>query len=403
MKLDLGIKPRKCPNGFLEDYLTFTNAQESPEDFHLWTAFGLIASALGRNISISRGYFHLFPNLYIVLVAESAALHKSTALNMGMKLLKEALPEKSTFSQKVTTEALINFLAEQTKKVGHSVATIAASEFSVFFGKSHVDPTLIQTLTDLYDSPAYWSYKTIMRGLEECQNVAITMLAGTTPDWIKSSLPEDSIGGGFTSRLLMVNRTESEKQKNPFPEMSPEAIKARENCVHDLKTMAELVGELVLTPEAREFYIRWYDIHDLNKAPVGMRGYYGRKGDYLLKLAGIISISKNNDLRITKADLEQALFLLNDNEDYMADIMRTMAQTDEGKRVDRVRTVLRRNNIARGTGYVKGCTHSSLMQQVSHTMTRDMLNVILQTLELSGEVKRESTPRGGVVYLWLGR
>ena len=63
----------------LDDWLTtyteYTSEQESPALFHLWVGTSVIASAMERRCYINRGYYTLYPNLYIVLIGESAPCH----------------------------------------------------------------------------------------------------------------------------------------------------------------------------------------------------------------------------------------------------------------------------------------------------------------------------------------
>ena len=74
---------------FLQLYLNYTRAQESPELFHLWTGTTILAAALGRKCWINRGYYRLYPNLFCILVAGSAKCRKSTAVNIGVRLLTD--------------------------------------------------------------------------------------------------------------------------------------------------------------------------------------------------------------------------------------------------------------------------------------------------------------------------
>src|SRR3990167_8776352 len=94
-------------NDWLRVYLSLTEGQESPDIFHLWCAVSTIATTLERNVWLDRGYYTLYPNLYVVLVSGSAVARKSTAIGVASRLYREANPEGIMVSQKVTPEALI--------------------------------------------------------------------------------------------------------------------------------------------------------------------------------------------------------------------------------------------------------------------------------------------------------
>src|SRR5213080_4652355 len=95
---------------FLDLYMAYTNAQESPELFHLWVGTTILASALGRKCFINRGYYRLFPNLFTILVAGSAKCRKSTAINLGVRLL-DGIDTTKIVSGKITPEKFIHEIA----------------------------------------------------------------------------------------------------------------------------------------------------------------------------------------------------------------------------------------------------------------------------------------------------
>jgi len=61
---------------WLSSYLEYTSGQESPRNFHFWTGLSILGGALRRNVVLDRVYYKLFPNLYVILVAASAACKK---------------------------------------------------------------------------------------------------------------------------------------------------------------------------------------------------------------------------------------------------------------------------------------------------------------------------------------
>ena len=71
-----------------------------------------------------------------------------------------------------------------------------------------------------------------------------------------------------------------------------------------------------------------------------MRGYYGRKGDTVIKLAMIMSASKSDSFILESIDFTSALNLLNDNEQYLNQLASTMGQTEEGKQNNKVLEII---------------------------------------------------------------
>jgi len=394
-------RPRKCPEGFLFEYLKYAQGSESPEDFHIWTAIGILASAMGRNCFKDQGMWKIYPSLYVVLVAESALLHKSTALSIGKNLLQTSLPEDLFFfSQKVTPQSFIHFLSQVYEDTKASEAIIYASEFSVTLGNSKLDDSLLKILTDLYDCPDSWSYATIGRGLDRCDKVCLNMLAGTTPDWLKSSLPTESLGGGFFSRLILVNRFEpGPRVAHPKAHMTTEARVARENCLNDLQAIrANVQGEFDFDKEAYDMYEDWYNDHN---DPMGcaphLRGYYGRKPDTIIKLAMILSASKNDSKVITARDLESAVNLLNENEEFLTELQENLGQSEEGKKRERVLFLIKKFATKN-----QAVTHSKVLQNCSHQINAMQFRQIIDTLVEEGLVMIRKGVRGSNSYLFIG-
>ena len=116
INLEKPINERRCVNGIIPEYLEYVEGQECPSDFHLWSIIGAIGCALGRNVWLDRFYHMIYPNLYIILVGESAVVHKSTALKMAINPLRKALPELAVITQKVTPAKLSSMLAEVYEK-----------------------------------------------------------------------------------------------------------------------------------------------------------------------------------------------------------------------------------------------------------------------------------------------
>jgi hypothetical protein len=360
----------------------------------MWTALSVMSVALGRGTYLDRGFYRIYPNLYILLVGESALVRKSTAIGIGMGLLRKALDKDLTvISQKISPQAMIKALNEKYKEKKVSSAFISSSEFAVFIGESSKDQFIIQVLTDLYDCPDTWSYTTILRGTEYCNNCYICLLAGSTPDWLKTSIPEESLGGGFLSRVLMIYREEG-GPKVAFPEdgMTSARKLLRENIENDLKILSELRGPFSWTPEAKSCFSTWYNEYNHpENAPKYMRGYFGRKGDTAIKLAMICSASHESSRTITDRDIMFGINMLTENEKCMEQVVALMGQSKEGSKIDKVLYLVRKSGE-------QGIEHSRLQRSISHYLNSDELRVAISTLVQSGLIKKDWDGRKSIYF-----
>jgi hypothetical protein len=390
-------RKRLCENGILEDYLLYSGYQESPEDFHLWVCISLVAIALGRDTWVNWGAWQIFPNLYTILVGESALTHKSTAIRMGMKPLKKAVTTLNGTGQKMSPEALCNYMASLTEANKEAVAYLEVSELSVLIGKSKLDDSLLKLLTDLWDSPDEHASFTIGRGQEIMQNVCLNMIAGTTPDWLKNSVPVESLEGGFFSRLILVQRPAT-GVKNAMPMMQTMHHDALNRVIHDLNQISTMSGAFTMTSEAEQAYKIWYyEMNHPEKAESFMRGYYGRKGDFILKISMCLSAMFNDNMIIDVDEIQFAIEILNTNEKYTRDIVKYMGTTEDGAKVFFVRRHIKNGRITvevrdpktkrKTPQRVVGIKHADLLRKVSHKYKAAEVSEILDTLEQSGDIE----------------
>ncbi len=421
--LNLGTegKSRQCAEGILDSYQQYAVHQESPTDFHTWVNISMIATAMGRNCFVSMGMWATYPNMYLVLVGESAITHKSTAIKMGVEPMQEALPDIPYLGDCMTAQALTSVLAEITAEGSDAVGVIEGSELSVLLDNSKKDDVLIKRLTDFWDCPNRRVFRTIGRGKEEVKNVCINLLGGSTPKWLRSSVPEEALEGGFFSRLLLVQRP-PKGEKNPRPMVSAAQKEALSNVRNDLQCIAaNMSGEFVMEDSAEQLFDEWY--HEYNhpaKATGFMRGYFGRKGDFMLKVAMCLSASHSDEMIITYEDIMQALKLLNENEKHTEGLVKYMGTTQEGQKSIKVLNTIKRGMINMPpedqssysnedrknenweTVPKRGMSHRDVQQRLSHQVRKDELALCLETLIDAGEIEMKIVgQRGRKVYLLL--
>lgn len=370
---------------WLTSYAEYTSEQESPSLFHFWVGTSVIASTLERRCWINRGYYTLYPNLYVVLIGASARVRKTSAIGIGYEMYREAIPAAVIVSQKTTPEAIISIFVEGFKEKGVSGGIIVSDELGVFLGGQGKSTDLMQLLTKWYDCPKHFEYHTLMRGKEIMNLVYCNMIAGTTPQWLKDSMPVHAIGGGFTSRIIFVYQDRPEKLV-AFPEITPAQERLKVKLVHDLKTVGRLNGQFKLTKSAREWYEKWYtDVFRPENTPhMALDGYFGRKHDTLLKVAMCLAASKSNNLVVDEIELRMSLRAMNTNEKFLPDTLRLIQMTDVGEEMEKVlRVICRRQKV----------DFVSLSRSISYCMTTKRLEEIL--IDLKGAEKIAEYMEGG--------
>jgi len=364
------------PN-FFTDYKIYTEKSESPDIFHIWTCLGTLAAAVARNVWIDFQSYKIYPNQYIILVAGSAVCRKSSALDFGKEILKMMEKPPPMFSQKITTEALIRFMQQHK---GHG--TVMASELAVFLGNDAAGSGLLASLCDLYDCRDNWSYQTIGRGEEILKYPCLNLLAASTLEWLRFSLPRDAIGGGFTSRVLFVYASDR-RFKEALPFLGPEQIAARKRVVDRLNEVKQVTGAFTIIPVAEKAYRDWYSKQTAG-GDFGMGGYYGRKQTHVLKIAMLLAIAESDDLVLNASHIAAAVDLLGTLENFMPDAVSEVYSTQFGQETAIV------------LGYIRkfsGISHSKLQKSVWRYMKAKELNEAVSTLASAGVITRDVDPK----------
>ncbi len=206
---------------------------------------------------------------------------------------------------------------------------------------------------------------------------------------MSNNLPGDTIEGGFTGRVLFIV-AEEPRQRIAWPDLSDAQIKTRDSLLEDLDTIAQLRGEIQPTPEAKRAFENWYTT-SREPEDIRLRGYDGRKGEHVLKVATCLSISDGPTMTITDRHIEIALAILQKAEQLMPLAFRGAAFSKSSKDIDRV---LR--HIEKQGGRI---THSRLLKKNSPYLNADEFKTVMNTLKEQGDVEEVFEGRARVYRL----
>ncbi len=370
------MSERMLPN-WLEAYLAYTAESRSPEEYHLWTGISSIAAVLRRNVLFDMGYFLLYPNLYIVLVGPAGRCKKSTAMRIGKSVFRE-IPGVDFTADSTTRERLIQDLATSHKD-GMSPLTAHSSEFASLLTSSAMD--MVVFLTDIYDCPLEWSHKTKTGGTQKIKAPFLNLLGATTPEWIARAMPLDTIGIGLTSRIIFVYQ-DTPRLKKAMPELSPAQKQLHEMLKHDLAHIATLHHQYKFDEEAMEFYEDW-DMKNLMKPnPTNdprLNGYFERKPMHLIKLAMVLAAATRDDNILTVQDLRHALHLFDKIEPMMTKVFANVGKNPLAVDIE--------DTFASVLSEKDGCTLGELLDRFKHSVRKDELIEVLDTLVTIGKVQ----------------
>jgi hypothetical protein len=343
------MKKRHFSN-WLQSFMQYASINEAPEHIYFWVGVSTIAGALRRKCFFDMGTFKWYPNFYIVILAPSGVIGKSTTADLGMNLLRKVPgikfgPDVVTWQSLLTglSKAAESFIDPKSgKATTMSCLTFASSEFGNLLNPK--DREMIDMYVNLYDSRDNpFKKETKTQGDDIVTNAWINLIACTTPSWIAQEFPEYTIGGGFMSRCVFVFADAKEKLV-PYPKRAPGGSGLEDmqrKLIEDLVIISELRGEFDMTEEAFEFgetlyRVMWKDNNFGGLDPEKFGGYWSRRQSHIHKLAMILNAATSNDMLITKDQLACALGMIQGIEPAMQQVFSLIGRSDDAKSYDYV-------------------------------------------------------------------
>ena len=384
-------------SNWIQTYIEYTKETESAPIFHRWVGMSIIAAALSKKIWLNLGRIKVFPNMYVVLVAEPGIARKSQAISYGVELMNE-IDNIFMSADAITKEALLQDLEcakgtfdDQGINRGYCALNIVSKEFESFLGQKRENTKMLVLLTDLFDShEGPWRYRTKQSGSNVINNVFLNILAATTPESLASSFPSSAIGGGLTSRIIFVWSSGGHK-KIAYPAFTQEMLAMREKLVHDLGIISRISGNYTFSPDARTRWEKWYGFYNerspnrICKDPA-CHGWYSRKPMYILKIAMILTASKMETMTLEWKEIYEAVEVVIEAEGLMGKTFSAIGRSDVAPDVDLVKTVI---------GQHGSISEKELLQIIWRDVDSNKFDNVINTILKAGEAKRTYQSKTG--------
>lgn len=334
---------RKFPN-FLKAFEDYGNDGYTPPQFNTWTGIAIIAAALERKVWYRWNQtLFFYPNMFVMLVSPPAA-GKSTALNRGVDLLNELRKTNNVrFLPNQASEAFFNESVAESKSFFvhgglqnfHCSAFYYASEASESLKEVYGD--LTGTMTNLYDCPRMWKKGTKKDGNLIVENGCLTLLAGSTFDYLGRLISTSNINGGFASRLTYVISRNEEIRETTFPHEFTDSdgshAKQEDDLVFDLRRINEMTGPFSATKDFGQFWQNWDRQMQKRRHEAGsetIKNLLARHGTSMLKLCMVLSAAESSSRIIDLRHGERAAELLRETEQQLPGIFREARSANTG-------------------------------------------------------------------------
>lgn len=308
-------------SNFIDGYFEYACDDFCPTPFHVWTGVSIIAGALERKVWIAPTLEPLYPNMYILLVSYPQ-VGKSTALLRGMKFLEglknthnhefKIIPEQITEAALIDSMKVLNAFQLGPTVVQYSSGFWYASEASSSAMKNeHGD--FNATLTRFYDCPDVFRKK--IKGEPhptEIPYISFNVLAGTTFDFLKTIINEQSVLGGLASRFIYVVSKEQKVRKPKWGTVQQKNDQMRKALLDDLIKIHSLKGKFSATPE---FVKLWEEIHPefdrhMFELSPKLRSLASRKLTNITKMCMILSAAEGDSMVLTEEHWHRAVKMI---------------------------------------------------------------------------------------------
>lgn len=278
------------PKTFLDSFLEHTSIYESPTSFWKWSAYATISALLNERCYIKMGDKMLFPNLYILLLAESGKHRKGHPVDFSETLVHTVAPQLKIISGRTSVEAILDELArsetdEHTGKVKKSGAGVF---FAPELAASIVsDSKGIGILTDIYDyRPNPYKNRLRTGPCFNLERVIFSMFSATNEEMIKGLFDESVVKGGFLARNMLIV-PDGFREPDSLLRIDYEKLaKSKTDVVSKLSQLVQIKGEMKLMDDAINEYDGWYKpFKKSNEKKKESSGVVGRIHTHVLKLA----------------------------------------------------------------------------------------------------------------------
>jgi energy-coupling factor transporter ATP-binding protein EcfA2 len=326
---------RRLPN-WITSYIRQTENLESPEIFRKWAGIGLLSASMERRIWTHTKGSDLYPNLYVLLVGPPG-VGKSVILSHAERMLRN-ITEIFIAPSSVTSASLIDAMVLAQRQIFHPQLSqfnslqVFSSELQNFLPA--YEAAFMGNLTKLYDCELYEERRRTGKVQHvKIDNTQLSLLAGTTPSYLNSFLPEGAWDQGFMSRTIMVFSDEP-SDTELFPDHDTEySDLLYKDLLSDLRIIFGYYRQLSWTPGAKRVIREWKAAGEEPKPDhARLLHYNSRRTAHVIKLSMVACLARaDTDLVITEDDFTVASDWLFEAEAFIPDIFKSMVVTTESR------------------------------------------------------------------------
>jgi hypothetical protein len=308
-------------NEWIDSYVAYASAISpmTPRLFHESAALWLASVAIARRLVVRMHFGDVYPNLYILWIAQTTLFRKTTALSVAQELAFHVFPHLLA-PQESTPEALVSDLAgkepfgleqvppaeqEEWRRSRNFAGQrgLLVDEFSGFLAAAAKDYNagLLELLLKLYDCTPRYKRITRSQGVAVIYNAYLSLLACSTPRALAPHISEQQLWDkGFWPRFaLLTPEHERPEWKEPRDAQRPASLEHHLRRLYSRLPQADWPArpepvDVAIAPEALAAWQSYnratsYDLLLDGSLDERMYGLYGRLPTQALKVATILA------------------------------------------------------------------------------------------------------------------
>lgn len=292
---------------FITNYLDHTKIYESPTSFWKWSAYAAVAGILRDNCFYKQGDEPLYPNIYVLLIADSAVQRKDRPVRMVEKLCQKVNNTK-VINGRSSIQGILDELAkgETDKKTGKMLKGGSAIWIAPEMSAGIVsDPDAIKILTDIYSFREKYDSRLRTSANFSIKNICFSFMAASNEELLRDVYDIKATMGGLLGRTFLVAPNEFRPGNSLFDLKTDDSMNLLTN---ELMEIAKIEGEFDFRPEAKQTYDEWYlPFRAGYEKKSDKSGISGRIHTSVLKLAMVLAVSDSHELIIRKEHIIKAI------------------------------------------------------------------------------------------------
>ncbi len=243
--------PRDAMVGSIGDLARLlARGTEVPEEFYFAAGLTMLGALCADRLSVAVS-FDVEPRLYTVLLGESYAVKKSTALKKTVAFFEQLDRPPAVQYGVASAEGLARILK------GSPNLVLAYDELQMFIQKSQVTAsTLLPVVTSLFEQ-GHWDNATKNPKYSvKIEDAHLSLLGCCTSDTYARMWTPQAINIGFLNRLFIVNADRRVRVAWPTPPSEADLARVRQRIAGQI---ARLPWRYDITPEGQLAWKAWYD------------------------------------------------------------------------------------------------------------------------------------------------